>query len=80
MCIRDRSERYWYNENYFHNHYTSYPDVYKRQTFASISATEEQSGMEPMTAVNFYVGTDIEAICYDKLKSTRRYFCLLYTS
>ena len=42
-------------------------------TFASISATEEQSGMEPMTAVNFYVGTDIEAICYDKLKSTRRY-------
>ena len=29
--------------------------------------------MEPMTSVNFYSGTDIEAICYDKLKSTRRY-------
>ena len=42
-------------------------------TFASISATEKQSGMEPMTSVNFYSGTDIEAICYDKLKSTRRY-------
>lgn len=26
-----------------------------------------------MTSVNFYSGTDIEAICYDKLKSTRRY-------
>ena len=42
-------------------------------TFASISATEKQSGMEPMTSVNFYSGTDIEAICYDKLKSARRY-------
>ena len=29
--------------------------------------------MEPMTSVNFYSGTDIEAICYDKLKTTRRY-------
>lgn len=26
-----------------------------------------------MTSVNFYSGTDIEAICYDKLKSARRY-------
>ena len=41
--------------------------------FTAISATEEQSGMEPMTAVNFYAGTDIEAICYEKLKSARRY-------
>ena len=22
-------ERYWYNENYFHNHYTSYPLTYR---------------------------------------------------
>ena len=42
-------------------------------TLAPISATEKQSGMEPMTSVNFYSGTDIEAICYDKLKSARRY-------
>ena len=42
-------------------------------TLAPISATEKQSGMGPMTSVNFYSGTDIEAICYDKLKSARRY-------
>lgn len=41
--------------------------------FASISAMEEYSGMEPMTTVNFYAGTDIEPICYEKLKSARRY-------
>lgn len=34
---------------------------------------EEQAGMEPKTDVNFYLGNDIEAICYEKLKSARRY-------
>lgn len=34
---------------------------------------EEQAGMEPKTEVNFYLGNDIEAICYEKLKSARRY-------
>lgn len=34
---------------------------------------EERAGMEPTTAVNFYSGTDIEAVCYDKLKSAHRY-------
>lgn len=33
----------------------------------------EQAGVEPMTAINFYSGTDFEAVCYDKLKSARRY-------
>ncbi len=41
--------------------------------FDSVSVWEEQSGMEPVTAVNFYSGTDIEAVCYEKLKSARRY-------
>lgn len=33
----------------------------------------EEAGMEPTTAINFYFGTDIEAICYDKLKTARNY-------
>ena len=38
-----------------------------------IGVTGVQTCALPISAVNFYVGTDIEAICYDKLKSTRRY-------
>lgn len=34
---------------------------------------EEHSDMKPMTTFNFYIGTDIEAICYEKLKSAHRY-------
>lgn len=34
---------------------------------------EKQNGMEPTTTANFYSGTDIEAICYNKLKSARHY-------
>lgn len=29
--------------------------------------------MEPTNSINFYSGTDIEAVCYDKLKSARRH-------
>lgn len=34
---------------------------------------DEQAGMEPMTSIDYYTGTDIETVCYDKLKSARNY-------
>lgn len=34
---------------------------------------DEQAGMEPMTSIDYYTGTDIEPICYEKLKSARSY-------
>ena len=42
-------------------------------TSTDVTYPEEQNGIEPTTAINFYSGTDIEPICYDKLKSARRY-------
>lgn len=40
---------------------------------AELSEIGEQSAMEPISNVNFYSGSDIEAVCYEKLKSARRY-------
>lgn len=51
----------------------------QRLTMLNTSSSDQQefeageySGMEAMTAATYYLGTDIEAICYDKLKNTRR--------
>jgi hypothetical protein len=33
----------------------------------------DRAGVEPLSAINFYSSPDVEAVCYDKLKSARRY-------
>ena len=38
-----------------------------------VTYSKVYAGMEPTNSINFYSGTDIEAVCYDKLKSARRH-------
>lgn len=57
--------------NKYPNHRLHTLELLTASTYAS--HLEERTGMEPTTAINFYSGTDIEAICYNKLKSAYHY-------